>query len=162
MVAGCHIPRRWIKVGIHEKRLAAAGQILPRPGTLGRQPRLLQGNIVEGMIRVIDDHLGAVGSRRIGLIAVSIIGRYPISPAAEECSIGSVGPLNGHSHRMLFGLACLIGLDEVNQVDLPGRVLGTALVFIRDFIQHIVKIIHSVNNFADIGFLQRGYCREGE
>jgi len=61
---------------------------------------------------------------------------------------------------MLLRLAPLVAVDEVDHVVLPpGR---RRVVLVRDFVEHVVQIVHRVHDLAHVGLLDGGHGRAGQ
>ena len=142
-------------VDIHKDGVLATGEAFPDPLAVAADAAQVVG--------VGQDDLGAGGCRGdIGIDVDIAAGRDPVGGAVVEVGAGVVGPGGGHAHRMLFGLGSFIALDVVDHVVLPGGVGRAACAFIADLVQDIVEIVDTVDDFADIGFLQGSDLAAGQ
>src|SRR5437867_3636749 len=55
----------WIKIGVHEKTLIPASEVLPDPGSLCVQSVGFQTRPEVRVIRVVEDYLATVGSEQL-------------------------------------------------------------------------------------------------
>jgi hypothetical protein len=60
---------------------------------------------------------------------------------------------------MLFRFFCFVALNKLDKMKLPQGILWCRRGFVRYLVHNVIKIIHRINDFTDIGFLKLNYCR---
>src|SRR5207249_5158626 len=63
---------------------------------------------------------------------------------------------------MLAGFSGLVLLDEADHVRLPGNTGRIAGILIGDLVEHVVQVVHGVDDFPDVSFLLGGDSRIGQ
>src|SRR6266850_8423150 len=103
------------------------------------------------MIGVVENDFFSAGGRRIVSVAAVGIGGYPVGGAIKKGLVIASVNLEGHANRMGRAGLPFVFLDQVDHVVLPRR--GRGMIFIGNFIEHVVHVPDGIDYFPYVGFL---------
>ena len=137
--------------------MVPARETFPDPGPC--KHRIVLKECVPDVIGIQDADSGSIRGRRVAAIgiahAIVFRGREggPFARVGQEQAVAALlAP--GHPHEVLLRFTGLIGLNHVDEMNLPGRIAHR--IAVRDLIDHIVEIVDGVDHFPHIGFLGLG------
>ena len=117
------------------------------------------------MIGIQDANSGAICCRRaagVGIARAVVRHRReggPLTGVGDKQTVTELVSAR-HAHKMLLRFARLIALDEIDDVKLPGGIARG--IAVRHLIQHVIEIVHGVDDFSDVGLLRLRHGRHLE